>query len=97
MVPAGCVETIVMDPGEENLPVMVNCVLEAGFGKQTLYLQYVKGKSRSEYIPIENATVRMEASEGLIRQIEFKYLILLHKSSEQCVSESPYIYFRKDQ
>lgn len=70
----GCVETIVMDPGEEDLPVMVNCVLEAGFGKQTLYLQYVKGKSRSEYIPIENATVRIEASEGLIRQIEFKYV-----------------------
>ena len=63
MVSAGCVETIVMDPGEEDLPVMVNCVLEAGFGKQTLYLQYVKGKSRSEYIPIENARGRDFAYE----------------------------------
>lgn len=74
MVLTGCVETIVMDPGEEDLPVMVNCVLEAGREKQTLYLQYVKGKSRSEYIPVENATVRMETSEGMIREIEFKYV-----------------------
>ena len=74
MVLTGCVESIVMDPGEDDLPVMVNCVLEAGRGKQTLYLRYVKGKSMSEYIPVENATVRMEASEGLIREIEFKYV-----------------------
>ena len=52
MVLTGCVETIVLDPGEKGLPVMVNCLLTPDSNVQTLYLQYVKGKSANEYIPI---------------------------------------------
>lgn len=54
-----CVETIVMDPGEKDLPVMVSCILDPDLMVQTLYLQYVKGKSAQEYVPIENARVYM--------------------------------------
>lgn len=57
----GCVETIVMDPGEKDLPVMVNCLLTPDSNVQTLYLQYVKGKSANEYIPITDATVYVTA------------------------------------
>ena len=53
----GCVETIVMDPGEKDLPVMVNCLLTPDSKVQTLYLQYVKGKSANDYIPITEAKV----------------------------------------
>jgi hypothetical protein len=52
-----CVETIVMDPGEKDLPVMVNCLLTPDSKVQTLYLQYVMGKSAKEYIPITEAKV----------------------------------------
>ena len=58
---AGCVETIVMDPGEKDLPVMVNCLLTPDSNVQTLYLQYVKGKSANEYIPIIDAKVYVTA------------------------------------
>lgn len=57
----GCVETIVMDPGEKDLPVMVNCLLTPDSNVQTLYLQYVKGKSANEYIPITDAKVYVTA------------------------------------
>lgn len=52
----GCVETIVMDP-DEDLPVMVNCLLSPDNDVQTLYLQYVKGKSQEDYVPITKAKV----------------------------------------
>ena len=58
---AGCVETIVMDPHENDLPVMVNCLLTPDSNVQTLYLQYVKGKSANEYIPITDAKVYVTA------------------------------------
>ncbi|MBP5235277.1 MAG: DUF4249 family protein, partial [Bacteroidales bacterium] len=65
VVLAGCVETIVMDPGEKDLPVMVNCILEAGeMGPQTLWLQYVKGKSAPDLIPITDAEVYLQFSSG---------------------------------
>lgn len=57
----GCVETIVMDPGEEDLPVMVNCLLTPDSDVQMLYLQYVKGKSAMDYIPIIDAKVYVTA------------------------------------
>ena len=57
-----CVETIVMDPGEKDLPVMVNCLLSPDSEVQTLYLQYVKGKSANDYIPITEAKVYVKSS-----------------------------------
>ena len=45
-----------MDPGED-LPVMVNCLLNPDKPIQTLYLSYVKGKSKKEYLPIPDAKV----------------------------------------
>ena len=56
-----CVETIVMDPGEKDLPVMVNCLLTPDSDVQTLYLQYVKGKSANDYIPITEAKVYVKS------------------------------------
>ncbi len=58
----GCIETIVMDPGEKNMPVMVNCLLTPDSDVQTLYLQYVKGKSANEYIPITEARAYVTAA-----------------------------------
>ena len=82
VVLTGCVETIVMDPGED-LPVMVNCILESGeMGPQTLWLQYVKGKSAPEFIPITEAEVYLEYSySGVNRRIDFMYV-------EGCVWET---------
>lgn len=71
---SGCVESIDMDPGGQDLPVVVNCVLtfddsalrssDSYIGgrceKPTLTLQYAKGKSQCEYIPVEDATVYLE-------------------------------------
>ena len=67
---AGCVETIVMDSGEEDLPVVVNCVLdfeESGYTLKpgggrgiSLTLQYVKGKTDPEFVPVEDAVVYLE-------------------------------------
>ena len=58
MALTGCVETIVMDPHEKDLPVVVNCVLEGNSSKQqSLTLQYAKGKSTQNYIPVEDAEV----------------------------------------
>lgn len=62
-----------MDPHEENLPVAVTCVLEAGRSKQTLYLQYVKGKSQEKYIPVENAKVYIKESSLLEKTYEFHH------------------------
>ena len=65
----GCVEPIVMDPGEKDLPVVVNCILtfksvnynEPGMCENPkLTLQYAKGKSQKEYVPIEDAVVYLE-------------------------------------
>lgn len=63
----GCVEPIVMDPGEEDMPVVVNCILTLSptsisqsftiCSNPTLTLQYAKGKSNGDFIPIEDATV----------------------------------------
>ena len=69
MVSAGCVETIVMDPHEKDLPVIVNCVLKQKRGVyssdgsvvQSVRVLYVKGKSTKEYIPIDNAEVYVKA------------------------------------
>lgn len=61
MALTGCVETIVLDPHEKDLPVMVNCLLTPDSDVQTLYLQYVKGKSANEYIPIIDAKVYVSA------------------------------------
>ena len=60
----GCVETIVMDPGEKDLPVMVNCLLNPDAEVQTLYLQYVKGKSADSFIPITDARVYVTDSSS---------------------------------
>ena len=62
MVLTGCVETIIMDPGEKDLPVMVNCLLSPDSEVQTVYLQYVKGKSANDYIPITEAKVYVKSS-----------------------------------
>ena len=41
---------------------MVNCLLTPDSKVQTLYLQYVKGKSANEYIPITDAKVYVSTS-----------------------------------
>lgn len=58
-----------MDPHEKDLPVVVNCVLEGNIlghttshfmtnsSKQSLTLQYAKGKSVRDYIPVDDAEV----------------------------------------
>ncbi len=72
---AGCVETITLDPGEENLPVMVNCLLSPDNDVQTLYLQYVKGKSAVDYIPIKDADVYLIGSFlGKLDTLYFNYV-----------------------
>ena len=75
MALTGCVETIVMD-SNEDLPVMVNCILESGeMGPQTLWLQYVKGKSASEYTPITDAEVYLQfAIGGTPQKIDFMHV-----------------------
>ena len=82
---AGCVEPIVMDPEESEMPVVVNCALniDAQFEPQRLTLQYARGKSQKEYIPVEDANVYIEEylSEKLESTIHFT-----HK--EDCVWES---------
>lgn len=69
---ASCVETIVMNPGTEDLPVVVNCFLRgstksalwtAGY-PQHLDLFYAKGKSTGEYAPVEDAEVYLTNSSG---------------------------------
>ena len=74
---SGCVEPIVLDPGEKDLPVMVYCVLKnniivdrAEKTVQTLNLMYVKGKSQADYIPVVEATVYLEGDE---KKIPFAY------------------------
>lgn len=71
---SGCVESIDMDPGEQELPVVVNCILTFDDSalhssdfyiggrceKPTLTLQYAKGKSQREYVPVEDASVYLE-------------------------------------
>ena len=49
-----CVETISMDP-EEELPVVVYCILHPDHHQQELTLFYAKGKSESDYIPVTDA------------------------------------------
>ena len=73
----GCVEPIVLDPGEKDLPVMVYCVLKnniifdrAEKTVQTLNLMYVKGKGQADYIPVVEATVYLEEDE---KKIPFVY------------------------
>ncbi len=76
----GCVETIVMDPHEKDLPVAIHCVLTnptnevviynpaspvSTMQKQSMSIKYVKGKSSGDYIPVEDASVRIEASDSL--------------------------------
>lgn len=67
-----CVETIVMDPGTEDYPVVVNCLLRgsttsalwtAGY-PQHLDLFYAKGKASGEYVPVEDAEVYLTNSIG---------------------------------
>lgn len=62
----GCVEPITMDPGEEDMPVVVNCILTiqdtdtrdyAVCKKPSLTLQYAKSKSQDDFIPIEDANI----------------------------------------
>ena len=67
-----CVETIVMDSGEEDLPVMVNCIMNTDLKVQTLYLQFVKGKSQKEYIPITEAKVYVAADISSSNHAEFQ-------------------------
>lgn len=67
-----CVETIVMDPGTENLPVVVNCLLRGSTPSalytigypQHLDLYYAKGKSSGVYAPVEDAEVYLTDSSG---------------------------------
>lgn len=67
-----CVETIVMDPETEELPVVVNCLLRGsptsammtpGF-PQHLDLFYAKGKTSGAYIPVEEAEVYLKGPDG---------------------------------
>ena len=78
---SGCVETIVMDPHEKDLPVVIHCVLsnptdKVVFGtdsasvastrqKQTVTIKYAKGKSEKGYTPVEEAVVLINASDSL--------------------------------
>lgn len=90
IVSASCVETIIMDPHEMNLPVVVNCILDAGRGGvQTLYLQYAKGKSLDGYIPIIDAKVYMKSS-NLNRIIEF-----FHIEGNEYRTSDPFLYLRQ--
>lgn len=80
---SGCVETIVMDPHEKDLPVSIHCVLgnsivDGAFPgavfltgkKQSMTIKYVKGKSEDEYIPVTDAEVLIEVSDTLGRVID---------------------------
>ena len=78
---SGCVETIVMDPHEKDLPVVIHCVLSNPTDKvyfvvdsasladsrqkQSMTIKYAKGKSADEYIPVEDAVVLIHASDSL--------------------------------
>ena len=73
LLSSSCVETFVMDPGEKDLPVVVNCLLRgvqryevptvSGSGLkyfslyQELDLYYAKGPSEEDFIPITDAKV----------------------------------------
>ena len=94
MVSTGCVETIVMDTGEKDLPVVVNCILDFQNGGYTLMpsggrglsltLQYVKGKADPEFIPVEDAVVYLERPAGsnpYLKRIDFVH-------TEGCTWES---------
>lgn len=67
-----CVETIVMDPGTEDLPVVVNCLLRGSVPSalmtvgypQHLDLYYAKGKTSGIYVPVEDAEVYLTNSSG---------------------------------
>lgn len=69
-----CVETIVMDPGTEDLPVVVNCLLRGSVPSalmtvgypQHLDLYYAKGKTSGIYVPVEDAEVYLTNSTGEI-------------------------------
>ena len=74
VVLTGCVETIVMDPGEKDLPVVVNCLLNPNDTTHTLYLSYMKGKSAEEYLPVSDAEVFMECSNIGKWRMEFHYV-----------------------
>lgn len=68
----GCVETLVMDPGETEPPVVVTCVIRIGRlnrRHQTVNLQYAKRKSEAEFVPVEEAEVYMVAHKQVIEQI----------------------------
>lgn len=69
-----CVETIVMDPGKEDLPVVVNCLLRgstssalwtAGY-PQHLDLYYAKEETDGVYAPVEDAEVYLTNGGGEI-------------------------------
>lgn len=74
VVLTGCVETIVMDSGEEDLPVVVNCLLNPNDTTHTLYLSYMKGKSAEEYLPVSDAEVYMECSNIGKWRMEFHHV-----------------------
>lgn len=69
-----CVETIVMDPGTEDLPVVVNCLLRGSTPSamwttgypQHVDLFYAKGKTGGGYVPVENADVYLASVGGEI-------------------------------
>ena len=77
----GCVESIVMDPHDEDLPVAVCCILRnpdpesfysltqttnatLDIQRQTMTLNYVKGKSMENHIPVEEAEVCVRYENG---------------------------------
>ena len=74
VVLTGCVETIVMDPGEKDLPVFVNCLLNPNDTTHTLYLSYVKGHSVEDYLPITDAEVYVECSNIGKSRIDFHHV-----------------------
>ena len=69
IVSTGCVETIIMESNEKDLPVAVNCILRGENNAyeqgdyspypqtQSLTLRYVRGKSDKAYTPVLNAIV----------------------------------------
>lgn len=67
-----CVETIVMDPGTKDYPVVVNCLLRGSIPSalwttgfpQHLDLFYAKGKTSGEFAPVEDAEVYLTNSGG---------------------------------
>lgn len=84
----GCVEPIVMDPEEKDMPIVVNCILsfesvnynEPGECENPkLTLQFAKGKAQNEYIPVEDAVVYLEGKFSTLPFVQVSTIPFVHK------------------